>query len=260
MIGYYGGKSKLIKYIEPLIPQSNEVNGFVDLFVGGGSVSDMLVKHYQSGIINDIDFNLIRFYLSSKSDSEGVKKFILEHRESVTLDDVRRFKSDISTDTNEMSVAFKYFTLIYTMFSNKPYSTPTEKNLRLYKKRNIDVDFDKISKTLRCVEIMNRDFKDVVYDDMFYYCDPPYFKVSHNTYYGYNGQNHKSFNHIDFFNWITEISKRNKVMISYEDSEEIRDMYKDWAFVEIPKKSSYFNSRTKEQKYKVTNELLIKNY
>ena len=171
MIGYYGGKSKLIKYIEPLIPQSNEVNGFVDLFVGGGSVSDMLVKHYQSGIINDIDFNLIRFYLASKSDSEGVKKFILEHRESVTLDDVRRFKSDISTDTNEMSAAFKYFTLIYTMFSNKPYSTPTEKNLRLYKKRNIDADFDKISKTLRCVEIMNRDFKDVVYDDMFYYCD-----------------------------------------------------------------------------------------
>ena len=35
MIGYYGGKSKLIKYIEPLIPQSNEVNGFVDLFVFG---------------------------------------------------------------------------------------------------------------------------------------------------------------------------------------------------------------------------------
>lgn len=261
MLAYYGGKSRLVKYIEPLLPATNEVNGFVDLFVGGGSVSDVLSKHYSHGIINDIDLNLIRFYRALKSNADEVKRIILDRRESLTLDGIRGFKNDIFSDNDDLSVAFKYFTLIYTMYSNKPYSTPTSKNLRLFRTRNIDKDFDKISNTLKSIdEIRNDDFHKVMYEGMFYYCDPPYWKVGNNDYYGKNGENHRNFDHNDFFSWISSISMKNKVMISYEDSFEVRELYKDWTLVEIPKKSAYYDAKSKEMKYKITNELLIKNY
>ena len=55
-------------------------------------------------------------------------------------------------------------------------------------------------------------------------------------------------------------SMNNKIMISYEDSETIRELYKDWNIVEIDKNTINYNPRTKKSDTIKTNELLIMNY
>jgi hypothetical protein len=52
----------------------------------------------------------------------------------------------------------------------------------------------------------------------------------------------------------------NKIMISYEDSETIRELYKDWNIVEINKNTTNYNPRTKKSDIIKTDELLIMNY
>lgn len=46
MIKYYGGKKWLSKQIENYLPKNYEFDKFIDLFVGGGSISDKILKIY----------------------------------------------------------------------------------------------------------------------------------------------------------------------------------------------------------------------
>ena len=65
-------------------------------------------------------------------------------------------------------------------------------------------------------------------DDYFIYLDPPYFDNKNKGLYGKKGNLHKKFNHIDLFNWVKNHSSNNKIMLSYDDSPYIKDLYKDF--------------------------------
>lgn len=107
---------------------------------------------------------------------------------------------------------------------------------------------------------MSKDYSEIKLKNFLYYCDPPYYKVGDNTYYGLKGKSHKDFDHIRFFEYITNIAKENKVIISYEDSEPIRELYKDWNIVGLSKKTVNFNPNNKNNETLKTPELLIMNY
>lgn len=75
-----------------------------------------------------------------------------------------------------------------------------------------------------CLEIKNNNN----IDDYFIYLDPPYFDNKNKGLYGKKGNLHKKFNHIDLFNWVKNHSSNNKIMLSYDDSPYIKDLYKDF--------------------------------
>lgn len=264
MIKYYGGKTWLPKYLEQILPKDKNIRGFVDLFVGGGSVSDYLSTKYKYGLCNDLDSNLINFYTVVKENREELEKYILNHRQDLEFEEVKNFRYSFDSESNKFIKAYKYYVCVYNGFSGKVYDTPTKSNLEAFKKRNIAKDFDLIEKTLNSCKLSNKDYHELIYKDCLYYCDPPYWKVGKNrnrhNYYGLKGENHKDFDHYDFYNFITQISENNYVIISYEDSEEVRDLYKDWNIIKIDKKSTNINTNTLKGMSKDTPELLIMNY
>ena len=65
-------------------------------------------------------------------------------------------------------------------------------------------------------------------DDYFIYLDPPYFDNKNKGLYGKKGELHKGFDHLKLFEWVDKHSKNNKVMLSYDDSPYIRELYKNY--------------------------------
>lgn len=259
MIKYYGGKIWLGKQIEKYLP-NDKMNGFVDLFVGGGSITDVMSNHYKNIIINDLDKNLINFYNVAKNDYGTLLELTFKLRDNITFEDVKRFRYELDNEDDEYLRAFKYYTCVYCGYGGKPYASPTKDKFNQYKNRDIGKDLRLCRDTLFFAEILSKDYSELKYNGFLYYCDPPYYKVGDNTYYGLKGKSHKDFDHIRFKEYIDNISKTNKVIISYEDSKEIRELYRDFNFVELNKKTVNYNPNNKNNETLQTNELLIMNY
>lgn len=262
MIKYYGGKKWLAKIIENFLPCC-DCETFVDLFVGGGSISDVLSLRFPNTVINDKDRNLINFYSCVKNIPIDKMVFYFEtRRDCTTFDDVRTFRYRLDSDLHlpDLERAFLYYSCVYCGYGGKPYASPTSDKYNQYKKRNIKKDLAFCKSTLSRCDVKCEDYHNVMLQNAIYYCDPPYAKVGDNTYYGNKGNAHKEFDHLDFFNYISEISKNNFVMISYEDSEYIRNLYRGWNIVELPKKTVNYNPGKDKSETLTTNELLILNY
>ena len=268
MIKYYGGKTRLVKIFEKYLPKENFEN-IIDLFIGGGCCTELLERKYgsrQHYIINDIDENLINFYrVIENSDLDELTNYFNLNREKYNLEQIKDFRKCLKDKKffNEIEQSFYYYTCIYCGYGGKPYATPTKDKYSNYTRRDIREDLKKCKSSI-CnfnVDILNEDYRNIIFSNSFYYCDPPYCKVGAKEYYGQNGENHKNFNHEDFCKFVSMLSSmNNKIMISYEDSKTIRDLYKDWNIVEIDKNTTNYNPRTKKSDTIKTNELLIMNY
>lgn len=69
---YYGGKRRMVNYILPLIPKHDI---YVEPYFGGGTIFFAKNKSYLE-VINDIDFQLVNFYMNVQSNFEELQKLI----------------------------------------------------------------------------------------------------------------------------------------------------------------------------------------
>lgn len=262
MIKYYGGKKWLSKTIKSYLPDCNK-DVFVDLFVGGGSISDVLCKEFSTTLINDNDRNLMNFYQCVKDLDLYILEKLFEDRRSITtFEEVRDFRKRLDDDKiTSIDRAFLYYSCVYCGYGGKPYASPTRDKFNQYKNRNIHKDLALCKETLSQCQLLCEDYHNITgFSNAFIYCDPPYAKVGDNTYYGVKGKSHREFNHYDFFDYINAEAKRNYVLISYEDSDFIRSLYKGWDILELPKKTVNYNPSNGNNETLVTNELIITNY
>lgn len=84
----------------------------------------------------------------------------------------------------------------------------------------------------------------------FFYCDPPYSKGE-----GYKVVSTKDFEHEELAKILKNI--KGRFLLSYDDSEKIRKLYKGFNIIEISRQKGINNISTQDNEYK---ELLIKNY
>lgn len=117
-----------------------------------------------------------------------------------------------------------------------------------------------ISDIIQNVEFTNYDFKDIPLEikDYFIYLDPPYYSNKQKGLYGEKGKLHKNFNHDELFNFVEKYSKTNKIMISYDDCEYIRELYKDYNIYTFDFVYSMTNVNSKT--CKTGKEIVITNY
>lgn len=112
---------------------------------------------------------------------------------------------------------------------------------------------DRLDKVL----IENRDFEKFIkqYDleGAFFYCDPPY---SYGC--GYAVTSTKDFEHERLRDCLKNIQGR--FLLSYDDSEKIRELYKDYEMVEVERLNGINNRHGEERKNKMFKELIIANY
>lgn len=222
-----GGKSKMTKILDNFLPK--EVDKYLETFVGGGSVLLYIIQKYNPQVIyaNDIDENLINYYNNVKNNPQSVINECLEIKNKYNKDS---FTDEFYKLNREK--ASHFFISNKTSFSglNKNYSSQAyDRNFSI---RCINKIKD-ISTILKTTNFLNTDFINLnnFIEDIsgyFIYLDPPYFGNKDKGLYGKDGKLHKNFNHLELFEWVKKYSLNNKIMISYDDSPYIRELYKDF--------------------------------
>ena len=222
-----GGKSKMLKILDNFFPK--EINKYLEVFTGGGSVLLHIIQNYQPQLVfsNDIDSKLINYYQRIQENPQQVIDECLDIKE--------RFTNETFTDEFyklNRDNASHFFISNKTSFSglNKNYSCQAyDRNFSL---RSINKIQD-VSNVIKNVTFINSDFQflDNYIDNIneyFIYLDPPYYGNKDKGLYGEKGKLHKEFDHIKLFEWVKKHSSSNKIMISYDDSPYIRELYKDY--------------------------------
>lgn len=254
---YPGGKARLVKQILAMAP--SDYSEYREPFLGGGSVlfgvhSDKpeILKR-----VGDSFEPLYMFWVCMKDCPEVVledmaymrkwykEKKLWEHCREKVCDDIN----------DGCYRAACYFILNRITFSGLTLSGGYSQ--ASYESRFNETHINRLKETtkvLKKVKVFHEDYTHLLSlpgDNVWIYLDPPYDIKSDNL-YGSAGKSHKGFDHVKFADDCK--SCKHKWLITYNDSEKIRELFK-WAnIVEVPVKYS-MNSKAK-----VTKELFITNY
>ena len=263
---YPGGKSKMIKHLVPYFPK--EIDCFFDVFVGGGSVTLHVLQNYdvKEVWVNDIDSDLMNYYRTIKMD--GVRHELVNGllRIKDTFDS-ENFKPQFEALKGLKMCgmyfnAKRYFIINKCGFNGLQRSTYSKQAYEKNFTRSSILKIEHIGRLFRKVHCLNMDFKDISTKHImnrFVYMDPPYYENSKKGLYGKQGEYHKNFDHEEFVKFAKEIAKQNKIMISYDNCEWVREQFKDFNQFTFETKYTMTNNN-KSGKAKLGKEIVITNY
>lgn len=252
-----GGKSRMMRFLEPFIPW--RIHKYLEVFTGGGSVLLYVsqTRNTKNIYANDIDANLINYYKAVKNDPDGLIKEVMTIKNTYTAETFSTiYKSlDVSTPSEFFASNKTSFSGLGNSYSPSSY----DENFTLNTINNIHL----ISKVIKNVKFLNLDFVDLDseidnIDDFFVYLDPPYYYNMDVGLYGEQGSLHKDFNHEILFDWVQAHAEKNRIMISYDDSDYIRKLYKDFNIYNFD--FTYTMTNVGRKKCKIGKELVITNY
>lgn len=251
LLNWVGGKRLLRKTIEPLVPK--DIQSYIEPFGGAGWVFFYKQKWADLEIYNDLDGRLVNLFRIVKYHPEALKeelKYLLGSREMF----MQFMKMDGITDIQR---AAKFMFLITRSFGGRgeTYGTVKKSSGGASKSQgNILLKIDAIHKRLDKVLVENRDFEKLIsqydFEGAFFYCDPPYTFGC-----GYDVTSTKDFDHERLRNCLKNI--KGRFLLSYDDSEKVRELYKDYEMIAIERLNGINN---KDRKNKMFKELLIANY
>jgi DNA adenine methylase len=248
---YPGGKTKARKIIEKILLEHFNINDFDTLispFFGGGSFEFYMQNKYELMIIaNDKFIPLYNFWkqvkINNKILCDELKKII-----NVKKEDFITFRKEIINNNNNsvLQQAIYYFIINRCSFSGATLSGGFSEQAS--KKRYTTSSINKIEKLdFTKIEIYNYDFIEFINiyanNNIKYimFLDPPYYLNKKSKLYGNNGDMHENFNHEQLYNILKY--KKNWI-ITYNDSDYIRNMYKDFIILDVVWK--YGMNKTKE--------------
>jgi len=253
--GWVGGKSKLAKQIVSLIPEDH--NLYVEVF--GGALNVLYAKELPKRakyreVVNDFNSDLINLHRCIRNHPVSLQLYINQLLISRKIfDDIKKGK--LKPRNNIEKGAF-FFYKLQMSFGSKGDNFAMACKSR--KPKNIYKSFMAWAKRLKMVTIENMDFQKLIenYDseEAFFYCDPPYFGTE--NYY----KNKKTFSkddHIRLYETLKNI--KGRFLLSYNDCEFIRKLYKDYNVVKSDK-ILYTLGANVHKKKKSVSELFIMNY
>jgi DNA adenine methylase len=245
---YPGGKSKLRTKI---VSKLNDMAGDLDLeyrepFFGGGSIGlQYLEKSKNNKVwINDLDLGIYCLWVSVFRYPEKLKENVLKF--TPTVDAFYSFKNDLTRDCKlidiDTVVNFGFKKLAIHQISYSGLGTKSggplggQSQLSDYKidcrwsPKYICKKIDKLNKQFKrySLRFSGVDFSEVILEDTkdaIIYLDPPYFVKGNDLYqHGFNTEDH-----IRLANCLK--NTKHKWLLSYDDCDEIRDLY-SWATIE----------------------------
>jgi len=254
---YAGGKYYAIRFLRPFW-QAVEHDEYREPLAGGATVFFAKPK-VRYNWLNDIDPNLMTTYKIMASPNLRLKLAEMLSKEYASP---QRHKEVLAmTPKNEIEIAFKYYYLNRTSFSGK-MRAPT---WGYRPKRSLPPDrwHERIipcGKKLEGVRLTNLDFSEVIKTpgegrNVLMYIDPPYYHAKQESHYAF------PFSIADHERLAQLLrDTRFKFFLTYDDCDEIRELY-SWANI-YPIKFFYRidNSRNRMGKRKEGCELVITNY
>lgn len=205
-------------------------------------------RHANLEVYNDINGNLVNLFRCTKYHPEALKKeleFVLMSREQF-FESKAQMNIDGLTDIQK---AARFYILIKESFGSDLHSF----GVRSRNMENAKEYLLEISKRLNTVVIENLDFERIIkiYDrvDAFFYLDPPYYKTEK-----YYQDRFMPADHVRLKEALDRM--KGKFLLSYNDCDYIRQLYKDYVIVEVDRSHNLVQGESKPR-YR---ELLIKNY
>lgn len=222
---WVGGKSKLA---DKIIKEFPEHQRYVEVF--GGALNVFYRKpRSKIEVVNDINSDLINLHLQIQRRPQSLQLYL--NRMLVSREIFSGIKHKKLQPRNDVQRAAYYYYMLVNSFGSRgtDFAMPRGTKPRI---RNLARDFRVWSKRLQGVCIENMDFKKIIetYDhvDVLFYLDPPY--IGTESYY----KTPSGFNiaqHIDLANMLKGI--QGKFVLSYNDCEVVRDLYKDFEIIEV---------------------------
>jgi DNA adenine methylase len=269
---YPGGKSRGVKYLKSFLPDYSE---FREVFFGGGSLTFYCIQQHPERVYSasDLNYELYCFWSQLKCNSEklidGVQvifdrykkvqndggNFSIKGKELFCLL-VSRRESNLS----ELERAIDFFILNRITFSGVVDSGG-------YSQGSFDGRFtqsaiDRLKTTAPVIQPIDFLCEDYNYllnkegEDVFIFLDPPYYSATKSKLYGKKGILHTQFDHQLMFKELK--TSRHKWLITYDNSEYIKDLYKD--FYQVEWQLQYGMTNSNNSPSVLGNELLIANY
>ncbi|EJP20278.1 D12 class N6 adenine-specific DNA methyltransferase [Peptostreptococcaceae bacterium AS15] len=248
-LSWIGGKKLLRKTIIENFPDTKQFNRYVEVFGGAGWVLFAKERHATNEVYNDINSNLTNLFKCVKYHAEELQKelnFTINSR-----DLFNEYISQInSKGLTDIQRAARYFYIIKLSYGSKSrYYGAVKRDIEKMKSYLQD-----IQERLRNVVIENKSFDDMIekYDskETLFYFDPPYFNAE-KCYVSEFIQDHHEL--------LSQLLKNieGKFILSYNDDEYIRNLYKDFNIIETERNNNLTSKYAQNGRYK---ELLIRNY
>lgn len=251
LLNWVGGKRLLRKTIAPLVPE--DIISYIEPFGGAGWVLFYKDKWADLEIYNDLDGRLVNLFRVVKYHPEALKeelRYLLGSREIF----MQFLGQDGITDIQK---AARFLFVITRSFGGKGCTFGSVKKSSGgagKSQENILYKIDSIHKRLDKVLVENRDFEKLItqydHEGAFFYCDPPYTFGC-----GYKTTSTEDFGHERLRDCLKNIQGR--FLLSYDDSEKVRELYKDFEMIEVERLNGINNNCRKNKIFK---ELLIANY
>lgn len=249
--GWVGGKSKLAKDIVELIPEHTM---YVEVF--GGALSVLYAKENSKlEVVNDINSYLVNLHRCIRTNPHTLSIYLNNMLISRELFQAIRH-GKMKPRNNIEAAAFYYYQLVQSFGAKGDNFAMSAKSGR--KPKNIYKSFQTWSQRLKGVTIENMSFQQLIplYDkkESFFYIDPPY--VSTESYYkNTGGFGLKEHNELA----ILLSNVQGKFLLSYNDCELVRELYKDFKIVNS-KEIEYTLGKNMHGKSKSVREVFVMNY
>jgi len=248
--GWVGGKSQLAPEIINMMPKHRL---YVEVFGGALNVlySKRQLKGRHAEVVNDINGNLVNLHRIIRSKPQSLSAVL--NKMLISRDLFNDIAAGRSNPKNNIERAAHYYYLLTMSFGAKGDNFGM--NAKSRSPKDIYKSFHTWSNRLKFVTIENMSFEKLIkeYDseDAFFYCDPPY--VDTESYYkdtgGFGEKEHTLLAE-------TLAAAKGKFLVSYNDCELVRELYKGFEIVTTkPLNYTLASHSTKEVR-----EVYIMNY
>lgn len=259
ILPYYGGKVQLSRELIQYIPNHKH---YIEVFAGGLSMFFRKQKTEWSAI-NDLNRDIANFWLVVGDKylfEQFTRKVYYASKSRLYYEQIKEnIRSDRWFALPDVDRAFMYYFFIRNSFNaqiNSAFSkdvagwtTHLEQVLR-----DAAVKFDGVI-------VENMDYKKLVdkykeKSNAFWYLDPPYTMADKESYYGINFMESEHAIMRTKMQRLHENPSKPNIMISYDNSNEVKRLYDGWYFTEITVK--YAGRVTNQDKEDI--ELVITNF
>ncbi|MBR3210839.1 MAG: DNA adenine methylase [Bacilli bacterium] len=254
-IRWAGSKKKLLNEMLEETFKKHQKN-YVECFLGSAVVLLNVINNnedlnYENYYVNDINSNIINFYILLQKNPEYLITKIKELSDkynNLSLNEKSNLFYEIrnafncSDNSDEKSIYFYFlmktgFNGVYRENSKGQFNVPFGRKEKIIIDENYLI---KISTMIKKVKFYNLPFEDFldkmskkgILDDAFVYCDPPYLPDDLLVYQKQMLYTKDSFNHELFFSTLNEMDIKN-VMISMSESKIADQIYNKQPFNKI---------------------------
>lgn len=239
-IPWVGGKSLLAKKIAELFP--DDIDRYIEVFGGGGSVLFYKEKHAGLEVYNDLNSCLVNLFRCAKYHRTELQREISGYFNSREMFDDIKARMNMRGFTDIQRAAM-FYVQVKTSYGSDTRTFGCNK-------KSLSSDYlEQIEKRLKRVVIENKDFADLirVYDRQkaLFYCDPPYHKTENYYEAVFTEADHERLKAV-----LSGI--KGRFVLSYNDDEYIRELYKDFEIIPVERQNNLSRGTYKE--------LIIRNF